>query len=82
MEICTYNICVDFHIMHIHEIGVQKISKYRYHASFVCVQFSRGMGRGVGEKRLVFVSKKILVFTDDPIVNKTLSPNSFATEIL
>ena len=47
----------------VHEIGVEK--KYRYHASFVCVRFSKG--GGVGEKRLVFVSKKISVFTDDPL---------------
>ena len=32
--------------------------KYRYHASFVCVRFSKGGGGGRGwETRLVFVSK-------------------------
>ena len=47
------NVCAGFHVMYIHEIGEEE--KNRYHASFVCVRFSK-RGRGVGEKRLVFVS--------------------------
>ena len=56
------NVCAGFHVMYIHEIGEEK--NYRYQASFVCVRFSKE--EGVGEKRLVFVSKNISVFTDDP----------------
>ena len=56
------NVCAGFHVTYIHEIGEER--KNQYHASFVCVRFSKG--GGVGEKRLVFVSKKRLVFTDDP----------------
>ena len=43
--------------MYIHEIGKEK--KNRYHASLVCVRFSRGGGggRGWGETTS-FVSKK------------------------
>ena len=47
--------------MYIHEIGEEK---NRYHASFVCVRFSKE--RVVGEKRLVSFSKKISVFMGDP----------------
>ena len=61
-----YNVRADFHasIMYIHEISVEK---YWYHASFVCVCFSKGGGGGgggggVGEKQLVFVSKKYRYF--------------------
>ena len=47
----------NLHIMYIHAISrVER--KYRYHTSFVCVRFSRG--EGVGEKRLVLVSKKTI----------------------
>ena len=56
------NVCAGFHVMYIHEIGEEK--NYQYQASFLCVRFSKE--KGVGEKRLVFVSKNILVYTDDP----------------
>ena len=38
------NVCAGFHVMYTHEIGEEK---NRYHASFVCVRFSKG-GRGLG----------------------------------
>ena len=48
--------------MYIHEKGEEK--NYRHQAAFACVSFSKE--EGVGEKRLVFVSENISVFTDDP----------------
>ena len=44
------NVCAGFHVMYmymyIHETGEERKKKYRYHASFVCVRFSKGEGLG------------------------------------
>ena len=56
--------------MYIHEIGEEKNIDTMHH---LCVFVSQGEeGEGVGEKRLVFVSKKISVFTDDPLCDNIL----------
>ena len=51
---------------YIHELYMSRTckQKYLYYESFVSGHFWRG--EGIGEERLVFVSKSIPVFTHDP----------------
>ena len=58
------NVCAGFHVTYVHEIGVEKNIDTMHHLYVFVSQ--RGKEGGGGEKRLVFVSKKVSVFTDDP----------------
>ena len=55
------NLCAGFHVMYVHEIRKEKISI----PCIICM-CSFLKGGGGWETRLVFVSKNISVFTDDP----------------
>ena len=57
------NVCAGFHVTYIHEIGAEKNIDTMHH---LYVFVSQGGGGGGEGKRLVFVSKIISVFTDDP----------------
>ena len=56
-------VCADFHVMFIHEKGGEKNHETMHHLYVLVSESEEGV-----EERLVFVSKKLSIFTNDPLV--------------